>query len=93
MGENESSSMNGAAGSYFVEAHILNLWISFCISSLELWEYPNFIPTFFDLAMEVDGIHRGSDDVGVAVPSCHDASDFIHQLHGHTCSKHMCLMF
>lgn len=44
--------------------------------------------TFPDLAMEVDGIHRGSDNVGVAVPSCHNASDLIHELHGDTCSKH-----
>lgn len=46
------------------------------------------ILTFLDLAMEVDGIHRGSDNVGSAVPSCHNAGDLIHQLHGHTCSRH-----
>lgn len=41
--------------------------------------------TFFDLAVEVYRVHRGSDDVGVAVPGCHDACNLIHQLHGHTC--------
>lgn len=41
--------------------------------------------TFFDLLMEVDGIHRGSDDVGLAVAGSHDPSNLIHELHGDTC--------
>lgn len=44
--------------------------------------------TFLDLAMEVDGIHRRSDNVCVAVPSWHNASDLVHQLHGDTCFRH-----
>lgn len=48
------------------------------------------ILTFFYLAVEVNGVHGGSNDVGVTVPSCDDPGDFIHQLHGHTCPRNTC---
>lgn len=41
--------------------------------------------TFFYLAVEVNWVHGGGDDVGVAVSSSHNACNLIHQLHGHTC--------
>ena len=40
--------------------------------------------TFFDLLVEVDGVHRGGDNVGLAVAGSHDPGNFVHELHGDT---------
>lgn len=40
--------------------------------------------TFFDLLVEVDGVHRGGDDVGLAVAGSHNPGNLVHELHGDT---------
>lgn len=46
-----------------------------------------WVPTFLDLAVEVNGVHGGCDDVGLAVAVGHDPRHLVHQLHGHTWHK------
>lgn len=37
--------------------------------------------------MEVNGVHGGSDYVGLAVTRGHDAGHLVHELHGDTCTE------
>lgn len=49
--------------------------------------HPRTPLTFLDLLVEVDGVHGGGDDVGLAVSGGHDPGDLVHQLHGDPCGR------